>query len=139
MLPQFVDFNADGFMDIVTGTYDGSPHVAYGSANGFNKPGHILDRNGDRILLGQFWDYKAETWQSGDGHCTSAVAFDWDADGDYDILLGDYNKGHLALRINEGTNEKPAFSTNNKPVMIERHRLRHSLSTLRQQSRMHRD
>jgi len=118
MLPQFVDFNADGFVDIVTGTFDGSPHVALGSAKGFTKPTHILDRDGNRMRLEMFWDYKKEMWNSGEGQCTSAVAFDWDADGDYDILLGDYKKGHLALRINEGTNTQPAFSTKNKKVMI---------------------
>ncbi len=118
MLPQFVDFNADGFVDIVTGTYDGSPHVALGSAEGFTKPTHILDRDGNRMILEMYWDHTADTWNMGDEHCTSAAAFDWDADGDFDILLGDYNKGHLAVRINEGTNEKPAFSTNNTPVRV---------------------
>ena len=117
MLPQFVDFNADGFVDIVTGTFDGSPHVSFGSAEGFSKPKHILDRDGNRMTLGQFYDTQ---WRNLNAeHCTSAAPFDWDEDGDYDLLLGDYNHGHLFLRMNEGSNTEPAFSTSNIQIMTD--------------------
>ena len=117
---QFVDFNADGKIDLFTATFDGSPHVALGvEGGGFAEPHRILDKNGKRILLGQFWDYDAKTWSdtnSGKGHCTSAVAFDWDADGDLDILLGDYDHGNLYLCENEGTAKEPSFSDESIPV-----------------------
>ena len=116
MTPQFVDFNADGYIDIVTGTFDGSPHVAFGTENGFDQPSHILDADGDRMLIGQWWCYDNERWESGKDQCISAAAFDWDDDGDYDLLLGDYRKGHLYLRENAGTNAEPKFSTENVAI-----------------------
>ena len=127
MAPQFVDFNADGHIDIVTGTYDGSPHVALGSADGFQPPKRILDSDGERVLLTQFWNYDAEKWddtdrtiednKDGQLHCISAVAIDWDDDGDFDLLMGDKNRGRLFRQMNEGTNAAPAFTGTNIPVL----------------------
>lgn len=53
MSPQFVDFDADGRLDIVAGTFDGSPHVARGSAEGWRAPEQILDASGARIVTCQ--------------------------------------------------------------------------------------
>ena len=78
---QFVDFNADGRIDYFTATFDGSPHVAYGTAEGFAEPVRILDKNGKRVMLDQFWDYDAKKWSrsgTANGQCTSALAFDWE-------------------------------------------------------------
>ncbi|MFT4541429.1 MAG: hypothetical protein ACI841_000267 [Planctomycetota bacterium] len=112
---QFVDFNADGLIDLVTATFDGSPHIAYGTKDGFEEPAHIMNKQGKRILLGQFWDFDAEQWTDLDKpQCTSAVAFDWDDDGDYDLLLGEYGGGDLYLCRNEGKAGKPAFSETNE-------------------------
>ena len=120
MAPQFVDFNADGQLDIVTGTFDGSPHVSFGSAAGFTEPQHILDRSGGRILLGKFWNVEEEKWDEADSwpdhHCTSAVAFDWDDDGDLDLILGDYGKGQLFLQLNEGQPNAPSFTGESTPI-----------------------
>ncbi|HVS09674.1 MAG TPA: VCBS repeat-containing protein [Planctomycetota bacterium] len=121
MSPQFVDFDGDGRVDIVAGTFDGSPHVAYGTEKGFEQPEHILDAEGKRILLNQFWNYESEEWETttrcdaaGEkiptGQGTSAVAFDWDGDGDHDLLLGDYKTGRIYLRVNEGKPGEPKFA-----------------------------
>ena len=114
-----MDFNSDGILDIVAGTYDGSPHVAYGSSKGFQKPEHILDAKGNRILFAAFWDYDegpAGTWKNTSGdHCISAMAFDWDNDGDFDLLLGSYD-GKLFRQMNEGEKGKHSFTGVNIPV-----------------------
>jgi hypothetical protein len=122
MSPQFVDFDADGRIDILVATYDGSPHVALGSADGFLAPEHLLDPDGERVLLSKFWNYESEEWDESDaepaGHCTSAVAFDWDADGDLDLLLGDYRSGRLFRRMNAGTKSEPSWPGPNVPVEV---------------------
>ncbi len=125
MGPQFVDFNGDGHIDIFTATFDGSPWVSLGSKEGFQKPEHIKDKEGNRVILARYWDYEAKKWTSADhtggkapsAHCISAVAFDWDNDGDFDIIMGD-RKGGLFLNINEGTAKEPRFSTTSSPIMI---------------------
>jgi len=133
MSPQFVDFDADGHLDIVAGTFDGSPHVAYGTEQGFKQPVDVLDKNGERILLNQFWNYATKKWDSTNrcdlegsrenGQCTSAVAMDWDGDGDLDLLLGDHHTGSVYLRRNEGSPGQPAFSAKNQPLLAGGKRL----------------
>ena len=127
MVPQFVDFNADGHVDIVTATFDGSPHVAYGGEGGFAQPERFLDENGERLLLDQFWNYESEAWEEADragggsedgDHCISAVAYDWDGDDDLDLILGAYKSGRLYLQRNEGTPEEPSFPGVNEPIQV---------------------
>ena len=129
MSPQFVDFNADGHTDIVAATFSGSPYVALGDGEGFHQPEQILDKEGERIVLNQFWNYDDKKWDDTSrcdpidgargkkGHLTSAWAMDWDHDGDLDLLLGDYADGRLYLRMNEGDRQQPSFATHN--VVVE--------------------
>jgi hypothetical protein len=126
MSPQFVDFDGDGRLDIVAGIFDGSPHLVRGTEKGWAKPEQILDRNGKRIVLNAFWNFDTKKWDEtnefdapghGDkAHMTSAVAFDWDGDGDLDLLLGDHSSGRIFRRTNEGTAKAPSFSLVNEPV-----------------------
>lgn len=127
MSPQFVDFNADGQIDIVAGIFDGSPHLSRGTDKGFAAPEQILDRNGKRIVLDQFWNFDTKKWDRatrkegeelhlGGGHATSAIAWDWDGDGDLDLLLGDHASDHVYLRRNEGTAQQPAFGKENEEL-----------------------
>ena len=124
---QFVDLNADGHLDYLSATFDGSPHISYGSDEGFAEPVRLKDANGERILISSFWNYEDEEHQdtgrsmadgkARDERCISALGFDWDADGDYDLLLGSYEEGHLYRQMNQGTKAKPAFTGQNIPVM----------------------
>jgi hypothetical protein len=133
MSPQFVDFNGDGALDIVAGTFDGSPHLALGDGKHWKQPETILDREGQRIVLSEYWDFDAKKWTNTQrcypegshaglslgGHATSALAWDFDGDGDLDLLLGDHRPGHVWLRVNEGTPGKAAFATRNTPILVK--------------------
>ena len=55
---QFVDFNGDGHLDYLSATFDGSPHISYGSPEGFAKPERLKDAQGNRILISYFWNYE---------------------------------------------------------------------------------
>ncbi len=131
MSPQFVDFDADGHLDIVAGTFSGSPWIAHGSAQGWQKPQQLLDRDGARIVINHFWNYDSKKWDetqrcdaagqaSPGGHLTSAYAWDWDGDGDLDLLLGDHRSGgRVLLRRNEGQRGQARFATTNESVLVD--------------------
>lgn len=121
MSSQFVDINADGFKDIVAGSFSGTPQIIMGGENGYQQAKPILDRDGEIVLISAFWNDEDSKWDKSDrsdseGHCTSVSVVDWDADGDFDLLLGDYYGGKLFLKINEGTAKEPKFATANVAV-----------------------
>ncbi len=124
---QFVDINRDGHLDYLTATFDGSPHVAFGNAKGFAEPVRLKDRNGKRVVISSYWDYEKKKHdktgralgvsEAPRERCISALAFDWDGDGDHDLLLGSYENGHLYRQMNEGTDEEPEYTGTCVPVM----------------------
>jgi hypothetical protein len=128
MSPQFVDFDADGKLDILAGSFGGAPYVAYGSEQGFAKPVMLRDAKGERLALNMYWDHDEDHWvwtkqwdapgaPPPEGQGTSALAYDWDADGDLDVLLGDYKTGRIYLRVNEGSASEPKFSSVNRAIL----------------------
>ncbi len=108
--------NADGKMDIVSGCYEGFPYWIPDGFEGDGKPQMILDKDGDYMHTGKFWDpatkkhAEAEGPEEGPaGRAYSAFPLDWDGDGDYDLIIGN-DKGGLFLRENVGTAKAFAFS-----------------------------
>ena len=107
--------------DIVTATWEGCAFIVRGSSDGWMKPEYIRDAQGEPILLTFYYDMKANdyaytqrsapegTTLPKDDHCVSAVAFDYDADGDFDLLLG-AKEGRLYLQRNEGKAGEAKFT-----------------------------
>jgi hypothetical protein len=114
----------DGVDDLFTGCFEGGVYVLAGTKPGeFAAPEKLLDKAGNILRLGQYWDYDAKKWT---GVETSkfkgklgigATAVDWDDDGDLDLVLGSF-EGNFYLRLNEGSARHPAFAT--ESVLLEK-------------------
>lgn len=88
------DFDADGDLDVLSGSYPGELYLFRRNADGSFQDGEKLkDRNGKEI--------KADK-------ASTAFLADWDADGDFDLVLGSI-KGDVYVVINEGTAKEPAY------------------------------
>lgn len=126
MCPQFVDFNADGYDDIITATFEGTAFIVEGSAAGWQEPKHLKDAQGRNIVLSLFYDMEENTYKNAErspsgttnpsDHCVSAMVWDWDGDGDHDLLLG-AKEGRLYLQRNEGSQAEPKFTGINEKLM----------------------
>ena len=88
------DFDADGDLDVLSGSYPGELYLFRRNADGSFQDGEKLkDRNGKEI--------KADK-------ASTVFLADWDADGDFDLVLGSI-KGDVYVVINEGTAKEPAY------------------------------
>ncbi|MDP7033285.1 MAG: VCBS repeat-containing protein [Planctomycetota bacterium] len=117
---QFVDFNADGHEDILTAVWEGNVYLVPGSKDGFGKPEYVKDAQGNRILLSRYYDRTARKYLSADPnkpkeHLVSAIAWDWDEDGDLDLILG-AKDGQVYLRRNQGAPGASKFETESLPL-----------------------
>jgi VCBS repeat protein len=97
--------------------------VLAGSTKGdFAAPQKLLDKAGNVLRLGQYWDYDAKKWTGVESSKykeslgIGAAAVDWDDDGDLDLVLGSH-EGHLFVRVNEGSAKSPAFATESVMLM----------------------
>lgn len=120
---RFADLDGDGFRDLISNSYDpGHCYVFHGmQSHKFASREELLDKSGVpvRSSPNQQQDYQSF------GSFFTPV--DWDADGDYDMLIGCFD-GHLKLCINEGNVEKASYATENQiihageaPLKVEAH------------------
>jgi len=81
----------------------------------FAAPQKLLDKAGNVLRLGQYWDYEAKKWTGVETSAfkeqlgIGAAAVDWERDGDLDLVLGSF-QGQFFVRLNEGTPQTPAFA-----------------------------
>lgn len=110
--PRFVDLDGDGIRDFISSSYDpGHCYFFRGlTDHKFAKDEELVDKAGVPVRSAPVQQQK---WQSFGSFFTPV---DWDADGDFDLLIGRFN-GELLLRVNEGNAEEASFAAENKPVL----------------------
>lgn len=104
-------------MDFLSGSFDGRPYWARGTADGgFETPEMVRNQDGGELILGAWWDYDGGGWQKLDEpHALSVAVLDADNDGDLDLVQGT-SKGGLYLCRNIGTKEKPVFANGGEAI-----------------------
>lgn len=111
-----MEFNGDGKLDIFSGCYsDHTPMAGLfwllaGSGNGgVAKAASVNGSDGKPLII------PASESEIIKSICTQPAAYDWDGDGDLDILTGNFEGTYFLFR-NEGTKAKASF--NPKPEQI---------------------
>jgi len=114
-----VDFDGDGHLDLVSGSYDpGELYLFRGQGKGtFASRETINDKSGKSILRVSDQKHPVESFGSW------MAMVDWDADGDFDIVVGGFD-GSMFMRRNEGSRTKPAYAVANEWLTVGGKRLR---------------
>jgi hypothetical protein len=90
-----VDFDGDGRTDILSGSFTGELFLFHRNEDGRFAEAQLLEHSGGQPIK---LSYNG-----------TAFAYDWDADGDLDLVARGYRL-EICLIANEGSREKPIFA-----------------------------
>jgi hypothetical protein len=112
--PLFADFDGDGRLDLISGSYDpGACYLFRGIGRGqFAARETLVDRNNKPLLR---VPDQQQVYQSF-GSWPALV--DWDDDGDLDLLVGGFD-GTIHVFLNVGTRRAPQFTGTNFTVQAD--------------------
>lgn len=112
-----MDFNKDGYCDLLAAGYAGIVYLFYGKKDGsLEEPVVLKDKTGTDIHSGMYFDFKKSNYVTvreidNNDKLDFARAVDFDNDGDLDLLLS--GKKGVKLRENIGSKRKPVFAAAN--------------------------